>query len=150
ELELAKFIYVLDLDDVGLPLFPESVKKELPPYMPEIVEQMVRTMKSNQPQYFHIYIDGEHEIWCPQVIGIGMCNCNGVPRDWNGKDYIQTLTCAVCDESTTGEVGGGFSYEEWLQWGVYKGDCRVREYWHFCGNKYERYICDDCFKTFHG
>src|SRR5262245_13627785 len=88
ELDLAKFIYVLDLDDVGLPLFPESVKKELPPYMPEIVEKMVRTMKSNQPRYLHIYIDVEHEIWCAQVTGTGMCNCNAVPRDWNGKDYI--------------------------------------------------------------
>src|SRR5262249_36910883 len=113
ELDLAKFIYVLDLDDDGLPLFPESVKKELPPYMPDMVQKMVRTMKSNHPQYRYIYLDMEHEIWCAQVTGISMCNCNAVLRDWKGKDSFQTLTCAVCDESTTGEVGGGFSYEEW-------------------------------------
>jgi hypothetical protein len=151
EFQFGEWVIVLDLDRNGNPLFPESVKNELPPYMRKMVEQIVKEMRPRYDGSFTLYLDPEHRDWCAEVTETGECNCEPIFfRDNNRRTYFKTLTCAVCGESTTGQVGGGVSCEEWLKWGVYRDNRIVRQYWDFSGDKYKRYVCDDCFKTFHG
>jgi hypothetical protein len=45
ELTLGESVYKLDLDVNRLPEFPQSVTQELPPYLPSMVEEMLREMK---------------------------------------------------------------------------------------------------------
>ena len=39
ELTVEESVFKLALDERGLPLFPESVKQQLPPWMPKEVEE---------------------------------------------------------------------------------------------------------------
>jgi hypothetical protein len=45
ELTWGDSVYKLDLDERGLPKFPQSLEEELPRYVPGIVEQMLGQMK---------------------------------------------------------------------------------------------------------
>jgi hypothetical protein len=63
ELKLDGSVFKLGLDDRGLPLFPESVKKELPPYMPEMVEKIVNKMRHG-PSKGRFYQNIDHKLWC--------------------------------------------------------------------------------------
>ena len=115
-------------------------------------------MRRDNAYKVNFYLDVEHAPACAEVVheyrrfGIPItCRCNPVLHEPEIRDYVggenSKLTCAVCDESTTGQLGGSYSLEEWEQWGVYKDKRRVAAYWSFSGD-YNRYICDDCFRTF--
>jgi hypothetical protein len=153
--------FSFDLNEDGLPLFPQWVKNKLPAFVPKTLEKMIIQMRKDDAWEANFYLDVEHVPPCvvdeddQRRFGILIrCRCNPVLHEPEIRDYLcrenSKLTCAVCDESTTGLVGGSSSFEEWEQWGVYKGNRRVRDYWSFCGDKYKRWICDDCLNTFHG
>jgi hypothetical protein len=59
EFRFAKWIFKFDLDERGNPLFPDSVKNELPPYMPKMVEEIVRRMRGEDGS-FELGLDAEH------------------------------------------------------------------------------------------
>lgn len=151
EFRFANWVFKFDLDRNGNPLFPESVKNELPPYMPEMVEKIVKRMRGDDGS-FDLYLDPQHEPWCAEVKGTGECNCWPIFfNDNNQRTYIETLTCAVCGESTTGKLGSLSGGEQWTKGWVWKRGRRIRAYWFFTADDhYERQICDDCLKTFHG
>jgi len=150
ELKLGESIFNLVLELPDVPTVPESIRNELSLYMPTVLKEMMWRLGKSDTSYAELHFHVEHEGWCAQVTGSGKCNCNPVLRDYNLGTWIQTLTCAVCGESTAGVVGGGVSCEEWLKWGVYRDNRIVRQYWDFSGRKYKRYICVDCLDTFHG
>lgn len=157
QLEDSKFSF--DLNQNGLPLFPKWVKNKLPAFVPGTLEKMMIQMRKETAWKANFYLDVEHAPACAEELheyrrfGIPIiCGCNPVLHEPKIRDYLtggenSKLTCAVCDESTTGKLGGSYGFEEWETWGVYKGDRRIRDYWRFSGD-YNRYICDDCFRTF--
>lgn len=146
ELQLGKSTYKL-LDERGLPADAGATEKEFLPYMPVVMKEMMWRLAKPGTSYAEIHFDAEHADWCAKAIGNGRCNCHPLIRSHYLATWIQTLTCAVCDESTTGEVGGSGGCEELTQVGVYKDHCRVAEYWQFVGDPYERWICDDCMRA---
>jgi len=154
ELKLGESVFKLGLDEHGFPQFPESAKKELPPYVPEMVEKMMSKMRSHSPNQAEIYLDVGHKVWCAELTGIGMCNCNPFLRDAEIREYSGTcgdgkLTCVLCDESSTGEIrcdvlqdDGG---ELWERFWTNGGD---RFYWIFSGDNSRPLICEDCLSNF--
>jgi len=79
ELMLGGSIFKLDLDNRGLPLFPESVKEKLPPYIPQLVELKMRMMRTRGVDEDGNYL--WHAIWCDEIRSLGTCNCNPVARN---------------------------------------------------------------------
>jgi hypothetical protein len=154
ELQLGESVFKLGLDEYGFPDFPESVKNELPPYVPEMVEKMMCKMRSHGPNQAEIYLDVGHKVWCAELTGIGMCNCNPFLRDAEIREYSGTwqdrkLTCVLCDESSTGEIHGRVLQDDgdelWERFWTNGGD---RFYWIFSGDESRLLICEDCLSNF--
>lgn len=143
EFRFGKSIFKLHLDKRGNPLFPDSVKNELPAYIPRMLEEIVGRMR-HDPSY-HLGLDPEHCDWCAEVTGTGECDCFPNFRDNNPREYIQTLTCDVCDVSTTGRLEQCSSLKEWSYWWIWKGERMVRGYWTF-DDEPKRLICEDCLR----
>src|SRR5262245_29947398 len=99
------------LDEHGLPLFSESVKKELPPYMAEVVDDVMPMIKNDDPCYTDIHLNVEHEGWCAQVTGMGVCDCNPVLHDYKCGKHVEIWTCALYGESSIGYLSGFYSDE---------------------------------------
>jgi hypothetical protein len=146
EFRFGKWIFKIDLDEHGNPLFPDSLKHELPTYMPQMVEEIVKRMTNGQAgAYYQLALDPEHDDWCAEVKGTGKCNCWPTFRDNNQREYFKTWTCAVCGISTTGRAGCTSGFECSFNFWVYKDNDRpVRAYWQFDCDKPGRTICDDC------
>src|SRR5215510_15776951 len=94
------FEFKYDLDDRGLLEFPESVKQHLPSYMPEMVEEMVRKMRSEYAFYACLHLVVEHKDNCTKCLTeytrISICTCNPVLREQTIPVYkteCVTLTC---------------------------------------------------------
>jgi hypothetical protein len=106
ELNVDGSAFNLSLDERGVPQFPESVKQQLPPYMPEMVEKLIKS-KRQSPNQGPAYMALWHEPWCPELRGTGKCNCNYDLCDLEIGDYSGIsegkLTCKMCNESSTGE-----------------------------------------------
>jgi hypothetical protein len=107
EFMLGGSIFKLDLDDRGLPVFPESVKEKVPPYIPQLVQMKMGITRTRDIDEEGNYL--WHAIWCDEIRSRGTCNCNPVCR--NAKPSINlmscgygTLTCVVCKNSATGEM----------------------------------------------
>jgi hypothetical protein len=150
ELELDGFEGKIGLDERGLPLFTKSIKQQLPPYMPELLEKMTQKMRSDEASYAWVYLDVEHEDSCDQQFtDIEICNCNAVIRDHKIEEYVigesWTLTCTVCNESSTGKMGGTCSDETSITLPLYEGGGKVRDFWRFDYYYSGRLICEDCF-----
>jgi hypothetical protein len=148
ELKLGQSVFNFILSNHGLPHFPESMKKDLPPYMLETVAEIIepRRITDDTCSYLKIRLNVEHETGCAELTETGMCNCKPSRCDYTLEEYIQTLTCAVCGESATGVVGGMCSSEYALEVGVYDGHHRIASYWNFFWDKYDRNNCDECVK----
>src|SRR5262245_61911033 len=97
-------VFKLDLDECGLPKFPEAVREKLPLYVPEMVEKLVKYRKNHT----HAYLRVLHESWCAETAELGMCNCSPVINDptethgWATGDG--KLTCSMCFECSIGEI----------------------------------------------
>lgn len=104
EITIDELVFRLDLDERGLPKFPDSLKETLPPYLPEMIEQQIKSERDNPNQASITAVT--HDVWCPEMKGTGRCNCNPDIFDLeeNGGISSGKLTCKVCDESSTGEV----------------------------------------------
>jgi hypothetical protein len=137
----------LDLDERGGPTFPQVLKEKLPPYVPETVEQRIRTKRQN-PNQGPIYTAVRHDPWCPETSGLGRCNCNpDVPYLEIKKYSGEKPTCNVCGESSTREIrrsdvienGTGRRDRFWIEGGdmFY---CLVA----VTGTECELLICDPC------
>src|SRR5215467_4159409 len=88
ELHLDEFEGTIALDECGLPLFTKSLKQQLPPYMPELLEKMTRKMRSDGASLAVVAIDVEHEDSCDQFTDIEICNCNAAIRDHKIEEYV--------------------------------------------------------------
>jgi hypothetical protein len=136
--------FKLDLDECGLPQFPESVREKLPPYVPEMVEKLVRYRKNG-------YLRVIHESWCAETAGLGMCNCNPVMNDptethgWASGDG--KLTCSMCYECSFGEIGCQLVEDTvgncWELLWTKGGD---RFYWIMEKDESKLILCEDCLK----
>src|SRR5262245_47825969 len=81
ELTLDGSVFKLNLDENGLLHCPKSLKKKLPPDLPERLEKtMRRTRRNGDKAQAAIYFYVEHEISCAEFMRIGACNCNPVFR----------------------------------------------------------------------
>src|SRR5262245_63573691 len=87
-LEIDAFEGKIGLDEHGLPLFTKSVKQQLPPYMPELLEKMTRKMRSDDASLAWVYLDVEHDDGCDQFTDIEICDCNAVIRDHKIEEYV--------------------------------------------------------------
>jgi len=99
--------FTIDLDEHGLPKFPESLKEELPPYVPEMVELVIESYRHNLNQG-PIDMVVCHKPGCPEArvsaILISWCNPDLVDtRKYSGISD-GTLTCKRCNESSIGEI----------------------------------------------
>jgi hypothetical protein len=83
-------VFKIDLDERGLPQFPESVREKLPPYITEMVEKMIEHGDHDGP----CYIDVCHKPWCAELKGIGGCNCDPIIGE-PVKGAGNTIACAV-------------------------------------------------------
>jgi len=139
-----------DLDDRGLLEFPESVKQHLPSYMPEMVEEMVRKMRSEYAFYAGLDLVVEHKDNCTKCLTeytrISICTCNPVLREQKIPIYKRecvTLTCGECGESSTGNVeritnpaiSGTWLLEVW------KDGRPIKVFWDHAEGKL---MCGDC------
>src|SRR5262249_33557771 len=157
ELTVDESVFKLALDDRGLPLFPESVKQQLPPWMPKEVEETISRMRNVRQNETH-NLDVVHQYWCDELAGIGMCDCDPVLCHYDIRGLTEwyegswgTLTCVVCHESSNGRTGldrvwynGDRLFEK--HW-VYKDneqDNDPRVYWAFSS---ETLICEDCLRN---
>jgi hypothetical protein len=74
-------MFILAIDERGLPHFPERMKRKLPSYVTELAQQTIH-----------------HKLWCAQVEGLGMCNCADPTvnvRLWTASEDKQ-LACDMC------------------------------------------------------
>jgi hypothetical protein len=53
-----ELIFILAIDERGLPYFPERLKGKLPSYVTELAHKTIH-----------------HKLWCAEIEGIGLCNC---------------------------------------------------------------------------
>ena len=145
--ELDGFEGKIGLDERGLPLFTKSMKQQLPPYMPELLEKMTPKMRSDGASFADVAIDVEHEDSCDQFTDVEICNCNAVIRDQKIQMYgtieSETMTCTVCNESFTGQPGGTSSSEYAIELPLRKHG-QVRSFWCFDHYYSGRLICEDC------
>jgi len=136
----------IGLDEHGSPLFTESVRQQLPPYMPELVVKMMEKMRSDDGVYAWVYLDVAHENWCTEFAKIESCDCNPVLQDHKIEEYLGlgyvTWICAFCDESSTGE-GGVDRFDGAYRYWVRDGD-REEAYWRFDDDVSQRLLCEHC------
>jgi hypothetical protein len=98
ELRFRESVFNLSLDKRGMPQFPESVKQQLPTYMPQVVRLKLRMFRIEGVRNGdHI----EHAGWCAESRGIGTCDC--YPGLQVGGGFPDTLTCGLCNASSTGD-----------------------------------------------
>lgn len=96
--------YRLKLDKRGWLMLPQSLKEKLPPYVPETVDQRIKSKRQN-PNQGPIYTAVRHDRWCPETSGKGRCNCNpDIPYLEIKKYSGEKLTCNVCGESSTRKI----------------------------------------------
>jgi hypothetical protein len=150
ELNVDGSVFKLSLDERGVPQFPESVKQQLPPYMPKEVEEIISRMSKNTVEN----LDVVHQYWCQELAGIGMCKCDPVlcPSDlrglWaSGEGSWGTYICVVCHASSSGRTGSVYVrynldslfQKHWVYKDNQEDDNRI--YWAFSN---ETLICEDC------
>jgi hypothetical protein len=127
EITLGESVFRLDLDEDGLPEFPELLKEKLPPYMPEMVERWIKSKRHNPNQGLP-YLAVSHRPWCREIRGTGRCNCNPGMSDLKITEYSGIsdgkLTCKRCKEFSTGEIlcdvvedDTGTGYRFWVEGG---------------------------------
>jgi hypothetical protein len=144
ELKLRESVINFILDK-QLPQFPDSMTKELPPYILEMVEKMMPEMRADDISYAKIHLYVEHESECAELKETGMCNCRPSRYDYTFDKYIQTLTCVLCGESASGQLGGTSSAPGSFKVGVYEHyDKIVGKFWSFAWDDYKKNICDYC------
>lgn len=97
QLTVGNSVFQLNLDQNGLPHFPESLKESLPPYIPKMVDKM---MKLGEYQGYMLTVD--HEQWCSEVRETGRCDCDPIVSEPFESDTGQ-LTCSECGEFSRSE-----------------------------------------------
>src|SRR5262245_5537703 len=75
EITLGDLVFRVDLDESGLPKFPELQKEKLTAYMLEMIEREIKSKWEN-PNQRPIHIAISHKSWCPEITGMGRCKCN--------------------------------------------------------------------------
>jgi hypothetical protein len=157
ELSVDGSVFKLSLDERGVPQFPESVKKELPPYMPKEVEKIIGGMR-NCRQNETYNLDIVHKFWCEELAGIGICTCDPVLCHSKvlglgqcGAESWGTFTCVVCHESSNGRTGSDHvTYNGDQLFGKYsvikdnEEDNDYRFYWAFSDTTL---ICEECLRN---
>jgi hypothetical protein len=155
ELTFGESVFTLDRDEFGLPVFPESVKEKLPPYLPESVTQVTRKLlrqSGDQNVGQSIYQTIDHELWCAETTGHGRCNCNPVlneptteKRSWTSGDG--KLTCSMCDESSTGYIRCDLVEDTiGLRWERLWTEGGDRFYWILEKDESKTILCEDCLR----
>lgn len=106
EVTIGELVFRLDLDERGLPKFPDSLRETLPPYLPEMIGQQIQSKRQNPNQGTTYGVS--HDPWCPENRGTGRCNCNPDIFDLEIREYSGIgdgkLSCKMCEVSSTGEV----------------------------------------------
>ena len=145
EVYLQEFWFEINFDERGLPLFTKSVRQQLPTYMTEWLEKMIRKMRSDKAHTAQVSLYVEHEDSCNKFTQVETCNCNAVVRDHRIEEYyfrgsrVGRLTCAVCDASSTGEIRLDSIDETGARYWI---EGNPRSYWRF--DWPQKLICDDC------
>jgi hypothetical protein len=159
ELKYGESVFKLGLKKNGYPVFPESVKKELPPEISGIVAGRVSRMRKDGRTQEQINLDIMHDYGCDELAGIGKCACDPVlslvePDEpkvgrW-GEEGWGVLTCVVCRKSHIGDTGSyrvTYNYDKLFEkhWVIKDNeeDNDHRFYWAF-SNK--TLICEDCLR----
>jgi hypothetical protein len=91
EVKVDQSVFTVGLDKLGWAQVPESVIETIPSYMREVAEKIIFDMKNYpiRPNETHTCGDvhADHQAWCVEARGLGMCNCN--PCDfWVDFPYV--------------------------------------------------------------
>lgn len=139
-LTLGNSVFQLNLDQNGLPHFPESLKQSLPPYMPEMVKKMMKLGEKGQMLAVH------HEPWCSEVSETGRCDCDPIVGEPFEGDMDQ-LTCSECGEFSRGE----FHIHPYLvedtcgyHWLIRRSMNEDMLYWAFEEDNFSTIFCHKC------
>jgi hypothetical protein len=142
ELTIGNSVFRLSLDERGLPQFPESVKESLPPYIPELVERLLRLGEYDES---HIHIV-DHKTWCPEVRRTGKCNCNPVISA-TLRDNTGPLTCNACGEFSIGEIRTSVTEDTCgKRWLLHRTETGDMLYWTFPEDESGQILCHNCLK----
>jgi len=99
EVRLDQSVFTIDVDEHGRPQFTESVLEKVPPYIREEMKTILFEMKFG-PKQVHkcVYIDADHQEWCPETKGLGNCNCTPANVSYRSKKPTQQLGISIGEE----------------------------------------------------
>ena len=87
---LDESVFTVEVDKYGRPQFRESVLEKVPPYVRDLIENILKETPFN-PNLIHKcgYVDADHQEWCAEAKGVGNCNCDPANVSYRPKKPIQ-------------------------------------------------------------
>src|SRR5262249_20252046 len=89
-------VFTAEVDRNGRPKFTDSVVEKVPPYMRNLLENILMEMRFG-PQEVHkcVSVDADHREWCSETKGLGNCNCDPANVSYRSKKPIQQLGISI-------------------------------------------------------